>query len=394
MPKRIGLEIGVSKTRILVGTATKKNYHVSGYKIIDTVEGVYGDDNTDISIMEKPIHDALKELGVKSAELHVSLNNEKIIIRTRELPRVSPKDMKSVVRFEAETFLPYDINEFYIDYKVLDEIEEETKDESKEKSSVKKDILFNVMIIAAPKDLVNQYIVLAKKLKLKLKVTTVYTESVSKYLRKNILTENKNALFVDIGYNFTNMIMYEGYKYFANTKSDLGIVSIKNNLINKNGFNEHDVELHMFSKDNTDSKAFTSEDKMNIIKSSITNTNDEISSKDKLRNLQKELQKIKKAKKSFNMPENEIVDKRNDEYSYVIKEINRMVDFFKSRKYGTFVDIIYIFGSGACLNDFKDILSEQLGIPTEFLPDIENGSTLSNENFQAMLSTLGSCIGG
>jgi type IV pilus assembly protein PilM len=344
--------------------------------------------------MELPIQAALSKLGVKSGDLNITMNNEKVIIRTRELPRVSPKDMKAVVCFEAENFLPYDINEFYVDYKILNEIEE--KNTEAEVDEDVSETLFNVMIIAAPKFIVDQYVSLAEALKLKLKVTTVYTEAISKYLMKNILQNEQNMLFVDIGSTYTNMIMYQGFQYFANIKADIGIGEIRERLIETYGYNDHDVDYQLFSaqEKTVDEDSSMPLDKLDIIKNSVQNKDSKIESTSKLHLLQKKLEKVRKVKSAFNVPESDIISRRNDEYKNIIKEISRMIEFFKSREYGTFVDCVYLFGGGAYLTGFQELLVAETGLRVSILPDVEEEKTLNRDDFQALLSTVGSCIGG
>lgn len=396
MAKKIGLEIGTCKTKIIVGEDKKTGFKLAGYEIIDTVEGVFSVDNEiDILKMEFPIKEALDRLKVKSANLYVSINNEKVIIRTRELPRVSKKEMKDVVRFEAENFLPYDINEFYIDYKVLSEIEEEEFNKEDFSKDDEKETLFNVMIIAAPKEIVDQYIELASKLKLKLKLTTVYTEAVNRFVTAHLLKEEKNTLFVDIGDTYTNMIMYEGVQYFANIKTDIGVRGIKNRLSDNHGYAMDEVETNLFSKGEVDREQKITEpkDRLHIIKANVVREGVDQES-NKLHLLQKKLEKIKKLKSSMDAPENEFELKRNSEFDALIKEINRMVEFFKSRKYGTFVDYIYLFGGGAYMNDFLAVLVEELGISSSLLPEELLPIPFSNEHFELMIPSIGACIGG
>ena len=55
-----------------------------------------------------------------------------------------------------------------------------------------------------------------------------------------------------------------------------------------------------------------------------------------------------------------------------------MIDFFKSRKYGTFVDEVYILGGGAHLKDFINILTDEIGI---------NVSRVINPGYEAISDT-------
>lgn len=386
MPRKIGLEIGTAKTKIVIGNCKKDRFDVTGYEVFDTSDGVYTiDDDNDLLRMELPIKEALDRLRIKNGDLYVTINNDKVIIRTRELPRVSPKEMIDIVRFEAENFLPYDIDSFYVDYKVLDEVDEQTVGETEDK-----EIFFNVMIIAAPKDIVNQYIELAKRLKLKLKIVTVYTEASSKFFDKHLLEDSKNNLFVDIGSKFTNMTMFEGRHYFANIKTERGIKGMYERLIDHHGFNEHDVKyyLYNYSGEEKASNKSTS-DTVDKIKGAIVDKE----SDNTLKDLQKRLNMIQKANYNLNDSDADLLSRRDQEYNNLINEISRMVEFFKSRKYGTFVDNIYLFGGGAYLSDFAESVEDILGVPCKSLPKEAFGS-IDKDNAELMVPAIGACMGG
>lgn len=388
MQKRIGLEIGTNETKIIMGHSKRDEFIVKDFRIIKTQDGVFSPEgDIDILMMEMPIKKALEDMHVKEGHLFVSINNEKVIIRTRELPRVAVKDMIDVVRFEAENFLPYNIDEFYVDYKVLSEIDDDTNSvEASEK-------LFNVMIIAAPIDIVKQYLHLADNLKLKLNLVTAYTEALNRYVSKKILVKDRNVLFVDIGSSYSNMIMYQGLQYYANIKSDVSINSIKTQLIETHNLTTDEVEYQLFTKgtDVKNKEKAEPKDKLDIYKNSLSASSNTESNK--LLNLQKKLEKIRKLKTTMDSPESELVVKRNAEYAVLIKEINRMVEFFKSRKYGTFVDEIYILGGGANLKDFIDLLNDEVGIKCSRLTN-SGFESIPDVAFDSMIPSLGVCIGG
>ncbi|MBI9011995.1 MAG: pilus assembly protein PilM [Clostridiales bacterium] len=385
MPKRIGLEIGTAKTKIVVGHTVKNDFKITGYEVFDTVDGVYSiDEDTDLLRMELPIKEALSRLHIRSGNLFVTISNEKVIIRTRELPRVSPKEMYGVVRFEAENFLPYDIDAFYIDYKVLEEVAEQKVGQTDQN-----EVLFNVMIIAAPKEIVDQYIVLANKLKLKLKLATVYTEASTKFFAKHFLEEGKNNLFVDIGSKFTNMTMYEGFHYFANIKTERGISGMFDRLVDHHGYNEHDVKYYLYNYTGKANLSENAGERIDLIKASISSNETETS----LKNLQKKLESIQNLK-GTNEDDSKLIAHRNHEYDNLINEINRMVDFFKSRKYGIFVDNIYLFGGGAYLSNFSEAVEESIGVNCKVLPLTTFNEILDKESSELMVPAIGACLGG
>lgn len=389
MPKKIGLEIGTKKTKIVYGHYTRRKFKLIDYRIIDTKDATFmADGEMDLLNMEFSIKESLKEMGIKRGDLHVSINSPGVIIRTRELPRVSPKEMEEMVRFEADHFLPYDISEFYIDFKIISEVEE-----VKLGDDAKKDTLFNVMIIAAPKEIVDQYILLSNRLKLNFKLATVYTESLNRFALQFLLNSKMNTLFVDIGSTSTAMVMYQGEQYFANIKSDIGMTHILDRLIEHHGLDVSEANRILLSGEHSGNRNLKNpEERVAFIKTNVSHVTIR-PEENKVQALQRKLEKIKTLKKSMDAPASAFVNKRDEEYDALIKEISRMVEFFKSRKYGTFVDHIYLFGGGANMKDLTDFMVESTGVNTTRIPMIFE-DIIETSHMDMLIPAIGVCLGG
>jgi len=349
MSKRVGIEIGSCKTKIVVMKTSKNKKEVSDFRIIDTVEGVYtqGGD-VQLSLMEGPIHDALKDMKVGQGQLYIAINHESVIVRTRSLPYSEESVTDNLIRFEAENFLPYDINEFNIDYKVLnvqekkDDETDPAYDQEPAQEQANKKFVQNVMIVAAPKSLLNQYAELAKGLRLKLKVLTVYAEAIDKYLYASPSSKDNNCLYVDIGKSYINMIMYSKKEYFASLRSHYGIEYLLEQLMR-----DHDQDLEESIKD--------------IFQRSRIDM-DHMKSETILNGYQK-----------------------------LSDEINKMIDFFRSREYGAFVDEIHLLGGGANLKDFKDFLCENNHIKVMILEDDHLNKSVG-DFCHSLIPAVGACI--
>jgi Tfp pilus assembly PilM family ATPase len=113
-----------------------------------------------------------------------------------------------------------------------------------------------------------------------------------------------------------------------------------------------------------------------------------------LKDLQKRLASIQKAKTNLSESDSDLLALRNREYDNIINEISRMVEFFKSRKYGTFVDQIYLFGGGAYLSSFTNLVEEALDVKCEILPNKAYTHLLDKENYELMIPSIGACLGG
>ena len=347
MSKKIGIEIGTQKTKIVLIKTTKLKTEVVDYKIIDTLEGTF-DVKGDVNIlkMEEAIHEALKDMKISGGHLYFAINHESVIIRTRKLPYSDDISLENLVRFEAESFLPYDISEFKIDHKILSIVENQdtkSEEESEEQEPETTKYLQNIMIVAAPKSLIDQYVELAKKLKLKLKVLTVYTEAMDRYLSSHIIKNDKNILIVDLGASFVNMLMYSKLEYFANIRSHYGIEYLVDEVKRVSDQTTEETLDILFS----DSNKVESETIQNVIQTG---------------------------------------------YDTIIDEISKMVDFFKSREFGTFVDEIHLLGGGAKMKDFKNQLEERLEINVKYL-DIKVPSKSTNKSlYHGMIPAIGVCM--
>ncbi len=83
-------------------------------------------------------------LGLSSPIKHIriSVSGPSVLIRNVTLPRMTPQELKSAIRFEAERHIPFQINECAVDYQVIGQ--------TSDKVSMK------VLLIVAKKDFIDQ----------------------------------------------------------------------------------------------------------------------------------------------------------------------------------------------------------------------------------------------
>ena len=348
--KVLGIEIGTFNTKIVVGEKKGKKVLIKDFRIFRTPENAFSHDDTlNASILIPGITEVVKELNCKKAECYVALSSRRLIVRERELPKVSPKDMGQLVQYEAEQLLPYNIDDFVVDYSVIGE----EADEEKELD------LFRVMVVAVPKEIIHSYTALIKDCNLKLKGINVYPNCIYKYASHFLLDENKNTLIVDIGHRFTKMIIFQGIEYFANINSEIG---------------GHDAtqgisQLLGYSMDKSEELK---------LKHSILN--------------QGSLDLNKQ--ESIGM---EIRTSLDSAYNEISGEITRILDFYRTRRYGSKIEQIILLGKGSSVKGLTEYLEDLLGIPVIDLftpPDILS-NTLTNmdiHNFKTLVPSIGAII--
>ncbi len=138
----IGIELGSNYFRVIDYRSTfdhvaikdnlveniQCNFLIRGVKSYGFDEDVI--DKSHILNPEKLLEElskAIKELKPKSKRLALSLENSLVLTRDVQIPQVEKKLLDSVVAYEIKESLLIDTVDYHIQYKLIDQIEEETK---------------------------------------------------------------------------------------------------------------------------------------------------------------------------------------------------------------------------------------------------------------------------
>lgn len=93
---------------------------------------------------------AIKQLihstGTKTRTVNIALPESKVFTRVIEVPKLSPRELSSAIKWEAEQYIPLPLDQVNVDFTVLDD--------GKKSGSNKMEVL----LVAAPKALVDRYV--------------------------------------------------------------------------------------------------------------------------------------------------------------------------------------------------------------------------------------------
>ncbi len=149
------------------------------------------------SIAQK-INEILKSSGGKPSGVLVSLSCPEMIIRTVTLPKMDSKEMKSVVKFEAEQLLPQGADKYITDFKILGEIMQQGT------------VQVRVLIAAVPSEIVKEYLELIKRSGLKPLALDFHGNCISKtigLIKKD--SKGERQLVVDAGASTATITIVE-----------------------------------------------------------------------------------------------------------------------------------------------------------------------------------------
>ncbi|HNX91148.1 MAG TPA: type IV pilus assembly protein PilM, partial [Candidatus Omnitrophota bacterium] len=144
----------------------------------------------------KVIKETLEEVDIKPSQVNLSISGANVIVRFITMPVMSKEHLENAMVFEAEKYIPFNVNEVIMDFHILG---------SPEKGQM------NVLLAAAKKDYVQSQIELMEKLGIGINVIDVNAFAVfNAYAAFNPISDEKGTAFVDFGYTQTNVLVTTG----------------------------------------------------------------------------------------------------------------------------------------------------------------------------------------
>jgi len=117
----VGLDIGSSAVKAVELKAAGKGYKVTAFG----TEPVPPDSIADGAIIDAAaVADAIRKLfdsrGIKTKEVAASLSGNAVIVKKINLPVMTEAELAESIYWEAEQYIPFDIQDVNIDYQILD----------------------------------------------------------------------------------------------------------------------------------------------------------------------------------------------------------------------------------------------------------------------------------
>ncbi len=394
MSKVVGLELGFFNTNLVLGQYNNKKLKLLKYKIIRNNEAAYAEDGTlNLSVIAPTMIAAVKQLGGKGKKCHLTIDSDKIIVRKRYFPMVGVKELDSMVKIEADQILPYDVESFYIDYKVVsfDETEDNTE-------------IVNVMFVAIPKEIVDSAIDLVDKCGMKLVSVNVFVDSITSFKKYCRVYDFKNVLIVDVDYQHLRMIAFREGRFFANINSDKSIKNIVDYYSKNYGLTEESLinfllysgKLEFMEEEELQESGYAEkveDDELETIKFDVDAVDDVLSN-----DLDFSLP-IYESTEPKNVSINKLIDPITGEsideedfevtYTIIINEINKMLDFYNSRGIGNDIEHILLSGCAANAKGLLNAIQMDTGINTSFMTCNNLGK---NKDLHMLTATIGGIL--
>lgn len=209
MSQIIGVDVGLKSIKAVILDKNENSFSLMGIGEIanpgmDWINSQTGGKN--LEAVTKAIKALLKDLKVNTKLVATALPEHEIVSRLVSLPPLKETEIRDALRFEAETFVPYPLDQVSIDYEIIEE------DQAGRLS---------VFTIAAKNDLIANFVKIFKGVDLEL-VAIESPAVATKRLLQQMGVSLEATMVVDIGEKFSNIVTFRRNNIYFSRSMPVG----------------------------------------------------------------------------------------------------------------------------------------------------------------------------
>lgn len=310
----VGLDIGSKHIKAVQLKELKGGYQLERVGITSLppeliVDGSIIDSFRVVEAIKKLISEA--NIKVKNATIAVS-GHSSVIIKRVVLPQMTEEELSESIKFEAEQYIPFDIEDVNLDFQILGQRQEEDQ--------------MDVLIVAVKKDKINEYVSLVREVGLNPVVVDVDAFALQNMYEINYgIAENENIALVNIGASTININILKGVVSSFTRDSSIGSNLHTEALQREFAISYEDAERLKYGEA---VKGVSQEKAVSV----LTAVSEEI-----------------------------------------IGEISRSFEYFRnSSSESVYIHEIILSGGGSLIRDFAPLLSERIGVGVRIVEPFKN----------------------
>jgi len=148
----IGIDIGSHSIKIVDIDDSKSRMILKNFGMIGLPQGSIVEGSIkEIEVVSSALKNLLKNLKIKNKNVATSISGYSVIVKKITMPKRKEEELERNMQSEAEQYIPFDINDVNLDFQIFSSEKEETEGEEKEE-------LMDILLVAAKKDIVEEYI--------------------------------------------------------------------------------------------------------------------------------------------------------------------------------------------------------------------------------------------
>jgi type IV pilus assembly protein PilM len=325
----IGLDIGSRFIKVVQLKEKKNEYQLERVGVMPIASELI----VEGSMLDAPrVVDALKELinkskiKIKNTVLSVS-GHSSVIVKRVTMPEMTEEELRESIKFEAEQYVPFDIDEVSLDFQILSVGEQEGQ--------------MDVVIVAVKKEKIEEYVSVVREAGLIPIIVDVDAFALENMYEINYDIEaEKNVALVNAGASSININIIKGGASLFTRDSGMG------------------SNLHSEALQREFAVSYDEAERIKIGNASFLGETQE--------------------ETSINVSEEELNNVLLTSSEEIISEISKSFEYFKSSTTHEEIHEIVLSGGCAMVGDFPKQLSERFGVEVKLAEPFKNISIASS----------------
>ena len=189
----VGLDIGSRTIKASEIIETKKGRNLDKFGMIDIESGLIEDGSIkNPEVVAGAIRQLYQTHKIREHNVAISIGGYSVIVKKINVQTMSEDQLHESIHFEAEQYIPFDISDVNLDFQILGENEANPNQMS-------------VLLVAAKKDMINDYVNLAQLAGLNPCIIDVDAFALQNIFEVNYESNEENVALIDIGASKTSL---------------------------------------------------------------------------------------------------------------------------------------------------------------------------------------------
>lgn len=156
----LGLDIGSNSIKMVLLKESRKGYRLESFGMaLLPPEAIVDGSLMDSAVVVEAIGELLTAQKIRHKEVATSVSGRSVNIKKITLPKMSQQELDESIRWEAEQYIPFALDEVHVDTEILE--------------GARGDDQMDVVLVAAKKDVVSDYVMVLEEAGLKAVVMDV-----------------------------------------------------------------------------------------------------------------------------------------------------------------------------------------------------------------------------
>jgi type IV pilus assembly protein PilM len=234
MKSLIGLDIGSSSVKAVELTLVGSDVVITGYGQSEILSEKSKAD---------AILDVLHGSSFRTRRVVTAVSGKSVIVRYLTMMQMSPEDLQNAIKFEADKYIPFDVDEVVLDCQRLDDPSDGGRGGSSGGEGMR------VLLVAVKRALVDDHVGLIQGIGLTPEVIDVDTFALGNAfalrgsLSPTVDRDDRSVALVDIGANKTNVNILQGTTSYFTREIYLGGDDLTSAIAKRFSVEAHQAEL-------------------------------------------------------------------------------------------------------------------------------------------------------